>query len=251
MKKQTKKKLIYVRYILPPVLIALMLAAMLIPSYRYVTDGEVNDAISAFSLIANSYDQSRAVLFGTEEQTAANLLFSRILLAVIIISAVLFVLAFAVSLYCAVMAVRYFTSDDEERTERSRTLFITLLPNRIAVSVLEALVLPLALFPYLMTPLYKTIYGMSVTLILTAPDALILGGVALLAIFTLSIICAPAEREFQADIFKKTKLKVGAEKSEDEGGYIPVFNSESTASESEKKEHNERIRELLGKNKDN
>ena len=247
MKEQNKKKLIYVRYALPPILIALMLITMLIPAYKYVSAGEVNDTISAFSLIKNSYDQSRTVLFGTAEQSNANIVFSRILLTVIIASAVLFAIALASALYCAVVAFTYFISDDEKKSERIRTFFVTLIPNRTVASVLQALYLPLLLIPYAMPLLYKYIFNMRVVLTLRAPDPLILGGICLLAIFALTVICAPMEREFKADIFKRSKIEFGAEREDEKEDYTPIF----TASDNERQERNERIRELLTKNKEN
>lgn len=246
MKKRTKQKLIYLRYILPPVLMLLILAAMLIPSYRYVSDGDINDTISAFSLIGNSYGQAREVLFGTDEQTNANLLFSRVLLIYILVATVLYAVALAAAIYSAVVAVRYFGSDDEEGAERSRTLFITFFPNRIILSIAEALCLGLAAFPYIMRPLYGGIYGMNVALILMAPDGLIIGGVLIIAIFILSAVCAPMERAFGADVFKKNRTAI-AEKNENEEDYTPVFDIKDNVDSAEQDEKNRRIRELLGK----
>ena len=251
MKDITKKKLIYIRYILPPILLVVMLITMLIPSYRFISDGKANQPISAFSLLENSYEQSRVVLFGTDEQTNANILFSEILLVGIIAAVILFALALAVSVYCAVMALTYFAGDDEDKAEKMRALFITLLPNRIVASIGQALALPLLLVPYAMEPLYKYIFGMRVTFVLTAPDPLIFGGVALLAIFVLTIICAPLERGFDADIFKRNRLEVVAE-SEEEEEYESVFStSDDNSDDDSLRERNERIRELLLKNKEN
>ena len=247
MKQQTKKKLIYVRYILPPVLIALMLITMLIPAYKYISSGEVNETISAFSLIRNSYEQSRTVLFGKGEQSDANLLFSKILFGIITVSAVLFAVALASAIYCAVVALTYFMSDDEEKAERIRTFFVTLIPNRIVASVLQALCVPLLLIPYTMAPLYKSIFGMRVVLTLTAPDPLILGGIFLLAILALTFVCAPMEREFDADIFKRSKIEFVKEEQDNDKDYTPIF----SVSADERQEKNERIRELLTKNKEN
>lgn len=247
MKEQTKKKLIYLRYILPCVLMVIMLFTMLIPAYKYVSSGEVNETISAFSLIKNSYDQSRNVLFGQEEQSEANLVFSRILFGMITVSSLLFAIALASAIYCAVVAFVYFISDDEEKAERMRTFFVTLIPNRIVSSVLHALCIPLLLIPYTMAPLYKYIFGMRVVLTLTAPDPLILGGIFFFAIVALTFVCAPMEREFGADIFKRSKIEITKEKNDDEEEYTPIF----TSSTEEQQVKNERIRELLTKNKEN
>ena len=63
MTKQTKQKLIYLRYILPPVLLLLVLLFALIPSYRYVAEGVAREPISLAKLISNSWDESRETLF--------------------------------------------------------------------------------------------------------------------------------------------------------------------------------------------
>ena len=248
MKKQTKKKLIYIRYILPPILIVLTLLVMLIPSYRYVINGEVEQPTSALALMSSSYEQTRSVLFGTAEQSNANLVFSRILLTLIILSSVLFALSLAVSVYCAAVALIYFTADDEERAERIRTLFITLIPNRVIACIGQALCLGFVLIPYICPWLYKYAYGSRVVLTLTAPDGLMFCGLAIIAIIALSMICAPMEREFGADIFKKNKLSVTAKPAQESEEYTPVFSTDGGEAD---RERNERIRELLGKNKEN
>ncbi len=251
MKKSTKQKLIYIRYILPPVLILLVFLAMLIPSYRYVAGGEINETISGISLLNNSYEQAREVLFGAGDKTNANLLFAKVMLGVVIICPVLYLVAFGTALYCTVIAMRYFMSDDEEKAEKSRTLFITFFPNRICLCIAEALILPTLLIPYAMSPIYKGIFSMNVTLILAAPDGLIFGAAVLLAIFVLSAVCAPMEREFDADIFKRNYENPAKEELEAEGesDYKPMF-STSSESEREKEERNERIRQLLNNKKD-
>lgn len=253
MKEKTKKKLIYIRYILPPVLMVLMLAMLLIPAYLFVISGEVNEEnVSALGLMKNSYEEARRALFGGEEQSAANLLFSKILLGLIVILPLLFTVGLAAAVYSAIVAIRYFTSDDEERAEQSRTLFVTFFPNRICLFIAEALTLSLCLFPYLMSPLYDWIFGTNVVLLLRAPDGLIFGGIALAAILVLSAVCAPMEREFEADIFKKRKdFEVREYEDEDaEEVYEPMFGSASEDSEAEdRSDRNARIRELLSKNK--
>ena len=250
MKKQARQRLIYIRYILPPILMALILLVMLIPSYRYVINGEVEQPTSAMSLISNSYEETRAVLFGTGEQSNAKLVFSRILLISVILSVILFVIAVAAAVYCAAVAMIYFISDDEERAERVRTLFITLIPNRIFACAVQALCLAPILMPYMLPWLYKYAHGTRVVLTLTAPDGLIFGGLSVLTMIVLSILCAPMEREFGADIFKKSRISVSVKAENDGEEYTPVF-SVDNVDDIETREKNERIRELLGKNKEN
>ena len=253
MRKRNKQRLIYLRYLLPPVGLLLSLAAMLIPSYKFVAGGEVNAAISALGLIDNSFDQARQTLFGAEEATATALLFSRVVLIYVLVAALLFAVALAASVYSAVVAVRYFCDDDEVGAERQRTLFITFFPNRVVLSVVQALAIALAAFPYIMRPLYRTVYSMNVTLILTAPDGLIVCGAVLLAVFVLSVICAPMERAFGADVFEKRISDVSddGEESEESEEYTSQFSTSTETDARESSEQNRLIRELLSKKEDN
>ena len=77
MKTQSKKKLIYVRYILPPVLMLLMPFTMFIPAYRYISGGDITDVMSAYTRISYSFEQARTVLFGGGENSGANIAFSK------------------------------------------------------------------------------------------------------------------------------------------------------------------------------
>ena len=248
MKKQTKQKLIYLRYILPPLLLILVLAMMFIPSYRFVTDGKADGEISAFSLLENSFELSRKVLFGGEEQGAANIIFARMLLAYIIIVSLLCIAAVCVSVWCAVVAVRYFADDDEERAERSRTMFVTFIPNRIVLSAVQMLVLPVLAFPYIMSPLYQALFATRVVVILCAPEPFFTALTVLTAIFVFSAICKGFEKDFDVDLFKKRK-KASENYSETEENYADDSNFASNKNSDEIKQRNERIRQLLNNDK--
>ncbi len=247
MKKQTQKKFIYLRYILPPVLVLLAAAAMFIPSYKYVISGEMNEVISAFDLFGSSFTAARNVIFATEEQAVANMMFSQTAFWLIIVFALLWIVGLAVALYSAVIAIRYFIGTDEEQTEKSRTLFITFFPNRTVLCIFQSLILPLALFPYLMPMLFGKILGLNVSLVLCAPDLLIATLVVLAAIFVLSVFSAPMERRFNADMFKKHKpknLDDSGEESTDER-YNANINVEETDEQHAKRL--ERARQIIKK----
>ena len=51
--------------------------------------------------------------------------------------------------------------------------------------------------------IYWFTYSTSVTVVLEAPDSLIVGGVFAIASIILSIICAPIERKLGVDVFAK------------------------------------------------
>ena len=256
MKKETKQKLIYLRYILPPVLIILVLLLGFVPSYRYVVTGEAHESVSLWSLIGDSWTLGRETLFAKSNATTGEQAFSKITLGWIIGSALLYLVALASAAWACFVALKLFISDDEEGAEKSRTLFITLLPNRIALTVAEALVLPICLFPYILPTVYAHTMGMSVRVDLAAPDCLIFAAVSLVAIAILSALCAPMERQFGADVFKRRKAFVREESDEERESeeYTSLFSAKDGETEEEKKQREaeaERIRRILRKDDEN
>lgn len=246
--KQTKQKLIYLRYILPPVLILLALIFALIPSYRYVAEGEARETISLASLISNSWEESRETLFlkSASETNERELLFSRTMLGLIISFSLLYLIALAVAVWSAFVALKLFMSDDEEGAERARTLFITFFPNRIVLTAVEALAIPFLAIAYLMPAVYSTTLGTRVLFNLAAPDAFIFILLAIAAISVLSALTAPHERRFDADVFKK-RAPFGQARAEE---IEEQAEEESDADRALRDEQAERIRRML-RGKDN
>ena len=242
MNKDTKKYLIYLRYVLPIIALVVMLAMLFVPSYRFIFSGKAGELMSNAKLISNSWEQARTVLFGTAEKTDAALIFSRILFALVIISVLLFLLALAVSIWSAIVAFKCFLSDDEEGAEKSRRTFCAFVPNRIVLCAIILLSVLLAVIPYLMSPLYDFTYSEPVSVVLEAPDALIIGGALLLCSIALSIVCAPIERAFDADIFEKEKADALEGDGEPEENELDNADIDQEASE--------RIRRLFNKDND-
>ena len=205
MTKQTKQKLIYLRYILPPVLLLLVLLFALIPSYRYVAEGVAREPISLAKLISNSWDESRETLFvkSANDVKPQELVFARTMLGLILGFGALYLGALAVAVWSTYVALKLFISDDEDGAERARTLFITFFPNRIVLTAVEAISIPLVAIPYLMPEIYAYTLGTRVAFTLAAPDGFIFALISIAAISALSLICAPYERRFDADVFKK------------------------------------------------
>lgn len=203
MKKKSKEILIYIRYLLPIIVSFAIIIMLFVPSYRFIFSGEVGDRMSTATLISNSWEQARNVLFGTSEQTDAAIIFSRTLFVLIIILVIALLLSLAVSIWTATVALRYFLSSDEDSAERARRVFCVFVPNRIILSFFSVLGLAISCLPYLMRPLYSFTYSQNVSVVLEAPDSLIVGGVLVLALIVLSIISAPVEKALDADIFKK------------------------------------------------
>ena len=251
MKKQTKQKLIYARYILPPVLLIFLLLLAFIPSYRYVDSGEAREPISLIALLFNSFEQGRNILFATPNATVGQTAFAKVLLSVAIASLLLYVVALAVAIWSTLTALKLFMSDDEEDAERTRTLFITFVPNRIVLTVLEALAIPITLFPYAMPLIYSYTLAYSVRVNLCTPDALIACVLSITAIAIISAITAPYERRFDADVFKKRRAFADAVAETEETEYSPVFSKSDEGDEYDelRREQAEKIRKLLEQNK--
>lgn len=207
MKKDNKKVLtglIYLRYILPIVALLVIFAMLFVPSYRFVFDGDGGTDISVIKLFSISWEETRTVLFGTGEHSNAAVIFSRTLFAVIIVMAIVFLLSLAVSVWAAIVAFKSFLGNNEEASERWRLTFCVFVPNRIVLCIISSLGLLMTLLPHFMPPLYSWTYSKAVRVALVAPSALIIGGVLILAAVILSIICAPIEKRFNADIFEKS-----------------------------------------------
>ncbi|MBP3370693.1 MAG: hypothetical protein J6L85_08070 [Clostridia bacterium] len=251
MKTETKKKIIYCRYILPPIFIALLPLIALIPSYRYVESGSARGAISLAALLSNAWEQGRVILFATPNATVPQTAYGRTLVVIIIIAAVLYLVALCTAVWSCIVALKLFMSDDEESAERSRTLFITFFPNRIVLTAVEALAIAITLFPYLMPLVYANTLGMKISMVLNAPDGLIAGIVFVVAIAILSVIAAPYERRFDADIFEKhTVICANGKDTDDEYSYVFSTDDGSDERSSElKEEQAELIRRLLNKDR--
>ena len=243
MKKQSKKKLIYVRYILPVAVMLLSVVAMLIPTYRYIADGALKVANSTMGFMIKAVSDSRQTLFGAEDYSAGALAFSKAMIVWIAIFVILFLIALISAVYSLVVAIKYFAGDDDEAAEKSRTLFVTFFPNRIILCAAELLALPMTLFPYFLPLFYKNFLGEKVVFVLLAPDAFILTTLGLIAVIVLSCVCAPIEREFGADVFNKEHKEDKSKEKE----YSIGEKAESKEAESKKAVRDEGINEIVRK----
>ena len=224
------------------------LLMLFVPSHRFAYSGTADDIMSVARLISNSWERSREVLFGVADQTNAAIIFSRTLFVLIIVLTLLALLSLFISVWAAIVAFKCFLSDDEEDSERARRVFIAFVPNRIVLCILSALGLVIATLPYLMTPLYAFTYSQKVTAVIEAPDALIVGGVLFVASCIISIICAPIEKFFDADIFRKDKEGADAEDSLND--FSDVYDDNNDEYDNDDNEAKMRIRRLFDEDND-
>ena len=262
-KKQQKKRarkqaLIYLRYWLPVAAVVLVTVWLFVPCLRYTTsETGTNETISVFELLRNSWDQSRAYLFGGGEQHAANTEFCWVVLVTVAVSALLYLVGAVAAVWSLVGAVRYFRGDEERDT--ARILYVTLFPNRIVTCIWEALSLVLLLYPRILILYYEHILSYRVLLSLVFPEPLILGAVLFLAVVVLSIVTAPMESALGRNPFRRTRRdspENGEEPQEvEQASEKPVFETEAERryyelNERAKAEQAERIRQLLLKQED-
>lgn len=189
------------RYAMPLVSVVLTLIFMAIPSLQYTNNQSgTDDPISAFTLMGNSWDQVRTYLFGTAEQTGGNIIFSRTVLILLIVFWVLFALSAATAIWSLRAGFRYTERDCED--DRGRLWFITLIPNRIALTIYGALMIPLAAFPRILIVLYRNLY-VSVSLEVHGIEPLWVAILLTVGTAILSAVTVKDERKWKLDPFRK------------------------------------------------
>ena len=144
-KTRNRKKLAYVRYAYPAVMMAIMIVFMFIPCGSYVTDSGATEVMSASEQISYSWENAREVLFGVggEVSEATKSLMITVLSAVVI-SALLFAVSLVFVVYFTYSCSKYMAYPSI--CDKGRAVFLTLVPNRTVSFVYLALCLPLAAF---------------------------------------------------------------------------------------------------------
>lgn len=112
-----------------------------------------------------------------------------------------------------------------------------------------------ALTPYLIPAVYASTLDLTVRVALVAPDCLIFSLLSVAAICILSAVCAPMERRFDADVFKKRRKSAFPSGGNENVDYTPVFGSDGVKNESEeekkiREEKAEIVRRILGNKED-
>ena len=192
---------IFLRYAMPMITVIVTLIFMAIPSLQYTNNQTGTDEpVSAFTLMGNSWDEVRQCLFGTAQQTDRDIIFSRTVLICLIVFWLLFAVSVAVAAWSLWAAVRYTEQESEE--DRGRIWFVTLIPNRIALTVYGMLMIPLAAFPRLLPLLFPNLY-VAVTLDVRGVDPLWAVFVLTVATVIVSAATAGYEKKWKADPFRK------------------------------------------------
>lgn len=250
-----KMTLIYIRYLIPVALCLAVMGTLFIPCLQYSTVEGTQSKISAAELMENSWDQVRAYLFATSEREITQERFSWTVLILLPLLILLFCIGVISSVAVAIGALRYINDIGYRKTD-ARIWFITILPNRIVVCILQLFILPMLFYSRLMVPLYAKILHMGILLNTSFPEPWVWGIIACAVIILLSIISARFEKELDADPFKKIAppvIRVVDRDSEESEKKEPVFKDEAERIyyENQKRardEQAERIKKLLNKN---
>ncbi|MBO7311073.1 MAG: hypothetical protein J6U86_06765, partial [Clostridia bacterium] len=215
MKNNTDKAFIYFRYIFPLVMVAVMVVLMFIPSYSYVTANEgAKQSVSLWDLLRNSWKTVREYLFGSGTKYDITIEFASVLITIIIAFSLMFFLGAVFSLYCITVAMRYFANNCQEN--RAHIIFITLVPNRIALCLYSALTLPIFFIPMIMPLFYKNFLYYQVKLSQSSFDMVYIA-LALYAAFVLIVtISAKVEIRANKNIFSSICVALPDEHPEEE-----------------------------------
>lgn len=254
-KARRMKYLTHLRYAWPVFGAVLILLSLAVPCLQYTTNQTgTEEPISGFALMANAWNEVRACLFGGAQQTNMNLIFSRTVLILLIVFWVLFVFGFAVSVWVWLLWLRY---EKTKRNESSEFLwFATLIPNRPVLCILQGLVLPLSVFPYLLSHLYRSMLYVAVDLKSLFLNPLWIGLLTVVGTAVFSCCTAAYEKKSGKNLFGAFKRKEnasanGAELSEQEkaSGASAAQSREEASAALAKREQAERIaRALLREN---
>ena len=249
MKKNVRKGFVYFRYIMPLIMIISFIVLMFIPCYRFITaDTGVNQAISLWELLGNSWKTVREYIFGNGEKVDVTLDFARTLLVTIIALWGLFALGAVSVIYSTVTAVRFFTNRNENNS-KSRILFVTLTVNRLVLCIYHALMIPIFMLPKLMPYLYGKILNYYVELY-TYPFDMLWIAIGIFVI-TISIIAIDKKNEVltEMNIYLISRDIFDDEDDHVKENGLPKDIYESM-SEMAKTEQAERIRRLLNRHND-
>ena len=255
----TAMLLIYLRYLLPVLLCLVLIGLMLVPNLRYSTSSGTQEQMSVAQLLDNSWGQVRENLFGSTEVNVLEERFSWTLIILIPILYLLFAIGLLSSVVVAVVGLLYINSPDFRRSD-GRIWFVTLLPNRVVVCILQALVLPLLFYSRIIIPIYKKILRIDVLLNVDFPEVWIFGLVFFALTVALCIWSAKFERELDCDPFKRIAphrvIVVDPEDAEEKAAKDePTFKTEAEREYYERQkrareEQAELIRKLLNKDEE-
>lgn len=159
------KKIVYIRYILPAVLVVLTLAVALIPNVSFTLEGELKQARSLVTLMADAWTQCRAYINNEQAVVALPAIqsFSLWTMLGIVISAVLAIASAGLSVWSSAMAVCILRDPHSDKGAERRGALCRVFPGRVWMLAAGWLVVIPMMFPYYLAAMYQNLLHLNVT----------------------------------------------------------------------------------------
>lgn len=201
-----KKKLVYVRYILPAVFAVLTVAGAFIPNVAFTLEMNKLETRSVAAIMVDAWQQCRLYISGSASFAGdATAAFSVWVIAGIIVTVLLAAVSLGVSVWSSVMAMQVVRFEpNDEKSIRARRVLCKVLPGRAWMLAANLLVVVPALFPNYLAAVYTRVLYLNTEvnngLIWIA---LVLGILSAVLTFALRGI----ERQFNMDVFAAPAAK--------------------------------------------
>lgn len=252
-KEERRRTLLSVKALLPVVTVVLLLVAMAIPCFTYTVKGTGTlSPISEWTLLSNTWETSRAALFGTGDFTEQELGFSRACFLTVLISSILALVSVGLSVWSAVGAMRYLQKPEKE--DKARALYRTFF-NRPLLFFYQLLLLPLLAFPRIIVSFYANMMFYPTTLSLSFAEPLMIGAALLVLWVALTLGMKQWERELGLDPFADPRRSKEEEDVDDyESQFLSDLNEEDKKvyemQEKSREEQLARIRQMFSRQED-
>lgn len=239
-----KKRIAVLRYALTSLVCLIISTLYFVPCLSF-TDGvgDKRASSSVFSRIFENFSQARKVVLINDAQTdAAYMAFSRLILALISVTFILFAIGAVVSLCYTFIGILH----TEQRAQNARRIFITLIPNKTVLFVLLFLSCTPAFFPLILVKLIET-YLVSATVVHYTFGPVVLWCICLWLTLVVTFILTNKYELSEFNIFSvngTASLHSEAEDMDEEAADGPLERMTALS----KEEQAEKIRALLRKN---
>jgi len=212
-KRQQSNPLILIRYIFPLLSYVLFAILAFIPCVKFTLDSDARETMSVFELLDNSWGSARQYLFSAQtSQTNDGTLFYKIIFFSVIILGLLFIVALAADILSFVVYLLCFKNRSEKNDVcKAQILYQTLIPNRIVLSLIRLLSLPILFFPAFVAYLYRKILIYPVVVNDSAKLPALIAAAVLLVGFIITAISKKYEIICKRNIFSSEKAKASQE----------------------------------------
>ena len=250
-KKSRTPRLPLLRYLFPVFSHLLLFFWMLIPSVRFqVGTEQPRQSLSVWDLLQNTWQVCRDYLFSsTSEKNAYNDMFSTVALVLLAVFALLFLLGVAASVWSLLAAADAMRGKDNGTAPgKIRRMLVAILPNRVLLLTLQAMVIPLSAFPHLLPLLYERYLLLPTYLTYVFFPPVILAVLLWLVTLALTLWSRKQERICGVDPFSLAAFRAPkeeakeAEEPKEEEPTSTLYRMKKESAE----EQTQRLRRLLG-----